>query len=97
MSDVVVEPGARVDRAILDKYARVGEGAIVGYGETPEGSENEWLGGLTLVGKDAIIPPGARAGRSVVIGVGGGAPGFEAGEIVAGTVVPNRAWFGVAR
>jgi glucose-1-phosphate adenylyltransferase len=97
MSDVVVEPGARVDRAILDKYARVGEGAIVGYGETPEGSENEWLGGLTLVGKDAIIPPGARAGRSVVIGVGGGAPDFEAGEIVAGTVVPNRAWFGVAR
>jgi glucose-1-phosphate adenylyltransferase len=97
MSDVVVEPGARVDRAILDKYARVGEGAIVGYGETPEGSENEWLGGLTLVGKDAIIPPGARAGRSVVIGVGGGAPDFEAGEIAAGTVVPNRAWFGVAR
>jgi glucose-1-phosphate adenylyltransferase len=97
MSDVVIEPGARVDRAILDKYARVGEGAVVGYGETPEGCENEWLGGLTLVGKDAIIPPGARAGRSVVIGVGGGAPDFEAGEIAPGTVVPNRAWFGVTR
>jgi len=97
MSDVVVESGARVDRSILDKYARVGEGAVVGYGEIPEASENEWLGGLTLVGKDAIIPPGARAGRSVVIGVGGGAPDFEAGEIASGTVVPNRAWFGVAR
>ena len=97
MSDVVIEPGARVDRAILDKYARVGEGAIVGHGETPDGSENEWLEGLTLVGKDAIIPAGARAGRSVVIGVGGGPPDFEAGEIAAGTVVPNRAWFGVTR
>jgi len=97
MSDVVIEPGARVDRAILDKYVRVGEGAVVGHGETPDGSENEWLEGLTLVGKDAVIPAGARAGRSVVIGVGGGPPDFEAGEIAAGTVVPNRAWFGVTR
>ena len=97
MSDVVVESGARVDRSILDKYARVGEGAVVGHGETPSGNESEWLGGLTLVGKDALIPPGARVGRSVVIGVGGGPPDFEAGEIAPGTVVPNRAWFGVAR
>jgi glucose-1-phosphate adenylyltransferase len=97
MSDVVVEPGARVDRAILDKYVRVGEGAIVGHGEIPGGRESEWLEGLTLVGKDAVIPAGARAGRSVVIGVGGGPPDFEAGEIAPGTVVPNRAWFGVAR
>jgi len=97
MSDAVVAGGARVDRAILDKYVRVGEGAVVGHGEAPAGSENEWLEGLTLVGKDAVIPPRARVGRSVVIGVGGGPPDFEAGEIAAGTVVPNRAWFGVAR
>ena len=94
MSDVVVGRGARVDRAILDKYTRVEEGAIVGYGEAPARCENEWLEGLTLVGKDADIPAGARVGRSVVIGVGGGPPDFEAGEIAAGTVVPNRAWFG---
>ncbi len=94
MSDVVVGRGARVDRAILDKYARVGEGAIVGYGEAPARCGNEWLEGLTLVGKDANIPAGAKVGRSVVIGVGGGPPDFEAGEIAAGTVVPNRAWFG---
>jgi glucose-1-phosphate adenylyltransferase len=97
MSDVAVERGARVDRAIIDKYVRVGEGAVVGHGEIPGGRESEWLEGLTLVGKDAVIPAGARAGRSVVIGVGGGAPDFEAGEIAPGTVVPNRAWFGVAR
>jgi glucose-1-phosphate adenylyltransferase len=97
MSDVVVEPGARVDRAILDKYVRVGEGAVVGHGEIGGGRESEWLEGLTLVGKDAVIPAGARAGRSVVIGVGGGPPDFEAGEIAPGTVVPNRSWFGVAR
>ena len=97
MSDVVVEPGARVDRAILDKYVRVGQGAVVGHGDIAGGRESEWLEGLTLVGKDAVIPAGARAGRSVVIGVGGGPTDFEAGEITAGTVVPNRSWFGVAR
>ena len=97
MSDVVVESGAHVDRAILDKYARVGEGAVVGHGEAPAGNESEWLEGLTLVGKDAVIPRGVRVGRSVVIGVGGGPPDFEAGEIAPGTVVPNRAWFGVGR
>ena len=97
LSDAVIEGGARVERAILDKYARVGEGAVVGHGEVPAGGESDWLEGLTLVGKDAVIPPRARVGRSVVIGVGGGPPDFAAGEIVAGTVVPNRAWFGVNR
>ena len=96
LSDVVIEPGARVERAILDKYARVGESALVGHGEAPAGG-NEWLEGLTLVGKEAVIPAGARVGRSVVIGVGGGPRDFESGEIAAGTVVPNRAWFGVGR
>jgi glucose-1-phosphate adenylyltransferase len=97
MSDVTIDPGARVDRAILDKYVRVGEGAVIGHGEAHRAAENEWLDGLTLVGKDAVIPPGARVGRSVVIGLGGGPPDFESGEIAPGTVVPNRAWFGVTR
>jgi glucose-1-phosphate adenylyltransferase len=97
MSDVVVGSGARVDRAILDKYSRVGEGAVVGHGEIPGHCDNDWLEGLTLLGKDADVPPGARVGRSVVVGLGGGPPDFEAGEIAAGTVVPNRAWYGVNR
>jgi carbonic anhydrase/acetyltransferase-like protein (isoleucine patch superfamily) len=94
---VVVGSGARVDRAILDKYSRVGEGAVVGHGEIPGHCDNDWLEGLTLLGKDADVPPGARVGRSVVVGLGGGPPDFEAGEIAAGTVVPNRAWYGVNR
>src|SRR5437773_1091914 len=72
MSDALVDSGARVDRAILDKYVRVGEGAVVGHGETQGGDESGWLEGLTLGGKDAVIPPGARVGRSVVIGVAAG-------------------------
>jgi glucose-1-phosphate adenylyltransferase len=97
MADVALDRGARVDRAILDKYAHVGADAVIGHGEVPAGCGNEWLEGLTLVGKEAEIPPRARVGRSVVIGVGGGPPDFAAGEIAAGTVVPNRLWFGGSR
>ena len=97
MADVTLDRGVRVDRAILDKYAHVGADAVIGHGEVPAGCGNEWLEGLTLIGKDAEIPPRARVGRSVVIGVGGGPPDFAAGEIAAGTVVPNRLWFGQSR
>jgi len=93
MSDVVLARDARVNRAIIDKYARVGEGAVVGHGEAPRGPESDWLEGLTLVGKDARIPPGGRVGRAVVIGVGSGPPDFDHGEVAAGTVVPNRRWY----
>jgi glucose-1-phosphate adenylyltransferase len=97
MSDVTLERRARVDRAIIDKYARLGEGAVVGYGEIPHAPESAWLDGLTLVGKDAHIPPGARVGRAAVIGVGGGPPDFSAGEIAPGSVIPNRPWYEDAR
>jgi glucose-1-phosphate adenylyltransferase len=93
MSDAILAGGARVDRAIIDKYARVGEDAVVGHGRVPEGAESAWLEGLTLVGKDAVIPRGARVGRAAVVGVGGGPSDFEHGEVAAGTVVPNRPWY----
>lgn len=93
MADVVIEPGARVERAILDKYARVGEGAIVGDGELAGPPELEWLAGLVLVGKDAWIPPGGRVERPAAIGVGGRYEDFKDGVVPSGKVVHNRRWF----
>jgi glucose-1-phosphate adenylyltransferase len=93
MSDAVIEPGARVDAAIVDKYVRVGERAVLGHGTRPAADRHDWLGGLVLVGKDAAIPAGLRVGRSVVIGVGSGVDDLPAGEIAAGTILPNRSWF----
>ena len=93
MSDSVIESGARVDGAIVDKYARVGEGASLGGGERSDESRLDWLGGLVLVGKDAILPAGLKVGRSSVIGVGARPADFESGEVAAGTLLPNRSWF----
>jgi NAD+ synthase (glutamine-hydrolysing) len=59
MQEVVVGAGARVDRAIVDKYTRIGAGAVVGEGEMLDRSDLVKLEGLTLLGKDVEVPAGA--------------------------------------
>jgi glucose-1-phosphate adenylyltransferase len=71
MFDTVVRAGAVIDRAILDKSVVVGQGAIVGEGsdlDIPNRDEPSRLNtGITVVGKRASIPRGARIGRNVRI------------------------------
>src|SRR3954469_810957 len=71
MFDSVIRSGAVVDRSILDKEVVVGPGAIVGDGpdfDTPNKQEPGRLNtGITVVGKRAMIPRGARIGRNVKI------------------------------
>lgn len=93
MADTRIEAGARVERAVLDKYVRVGEGAVIGEGAGPGPPELAWLSGLVLVGKDAWIPPGGRIERPASIGVGGRYEDFQDGRIGSGVMVPNRLWF----
>jgi glucose-1-phosphate adenylyltransferase len=72
MFDSVIRAGAVVDRAILDKEVVVGQGAIVGegpYDGPPNKQEPGRLNtGITVVGKQSIVPRGARLGRNVRIG-----------------------------
>ncbi len=70
MNDAVIEEGAEVDRAILDKRVKVGEGAKVGWGtdNTPNQKWPDRLNtGLTVVGKGAMAPAGVTLGRNVVV------------------------------
>jgi len=67
MFDAIVEGGARLDRAIVDKEARIGSDARVGVGDDlrPNRDEPERLyAGITLVGKRARVPGGAEIGRN---------------------------------
>jgi glucose-1-phosphate adenylyltransferase len=72
MFDSVIRAGAVVDRAILDKEVVVGQGAIVGegpYDGPPNKAEPGRLNtGITVVGKQSIVPRGARLGRNVKVG-----------------------------
>jgi len=79
-----------VDRAVVDKYSRVGTDAVVGDGELLTRPEFAWLDGLTLVGKDVEVPDGARIGRQAVLGVGAGPADFTDNRVAAGLRVPDR-------
>ncbi len=72
MFDSVIRSGAVIDRSILDKEVVVGQGAHVGEGpddRTPNKQEPGRLNtGITVVGKQSVIPRGARLGRNVKVG-----------------------------
>jgi glucose-1-phosphate adenylyltransferase len=86
MFDSIVRSRAVVDRSILDKEVVVGQGAIVGDGsdDTPNKQEPGRLNtGITVVGKQSVIPRSARLGRNVRVG-----GGVRAGDFVK-RVVPS--------
>jgi glucose-1-phosphate adenylyltransferase len=89
--DAVIEEGAVLDRAIVDKEAHIGRGARVGVGDdlTPNRAEPERLtAGITLVGKRARIPRDVEIGRNARIDPGvierdfGGSTRVVSGETV---------------
>ena len=94
MFDSVVRSGAVVDRAILDKEVVVGQGAIVGAGpdhDTPNRQEpNRLTTGITVVGKRAVIPRGARIGRNVKIAGDVRSADFVSRVVRSGASVEHR-------
>ncbi len=94
MFDCHIRAGAVVDRSILDKYVSVGPNAVVGMGDdftTPNKAEPTRLNtGITLVGKRAAIPAGARIGRNVRIGEDVRASDFASRTVRSGGSVMHR-------
>ncbi len=94
MFDSVVRAGAVLDRAILDKEVMVGPGAIVGEGTdlaVPNLKEPGRLNtGITVVGKQAIVPRGVRIGRNVLIGEGCRAADFSSRVVRSGATVERH-------
>jgi glucose-1-phosphate adenylyltransferase len=71
MHDTFVGRNAVLDRAIVDKQVRIGDGAIIGHGDAaaPNRACPDHLAhGLTVVGKGAQLPAGIRIGRNARIG-----------------------------
>ena len=95
MFDSVVRSGAVVDRAILDKEVVIGQGAIVGDGpdfDTPNRQEPGRLNtGITVVGKQSVVPRGARLGRNVKVGDQVRSADFPTRSVRSGGTVERRA------
>ena len=69
MTDAVIEPGAVVDHSIVDKRVVVGRGAHIGFGtDFTENTEFNISTGISVVGKNTLIPPNLKVGRNIVIG-----------------------------
>lgn len=69
--DCTIERDATVDQAILDKQVLVNTGAAVGYGRgynTPNRSFSKHLfTGITLVGREVVLPAGMVIGRNCIV------------------------------
>jgi glucose-1-phosphate adenylyltransferase len=94
MFDTVVRAGAVVDRSIIDKEVSIGPNAVVGMGTdftTPNRQEPTRLNtGITVVGKRATIPAGARIGRNVRIAANVRPSDFSSRTVRSGGSVEKR-------
>jgi glucose-1-phosphate adenylyltransferase len=69
LTDAVIEQGAYVERSIIDKRVVIGRGAHIGYGtDYTENREYNIATGISVIGKNTLIPPNFKVGRNVVIG-----------------------------
>jgi len=85
MGDTVIAEGAVVERCIIDKQAFIGAGSHLGFGEDiPNLLDPRRVNtGITLVGKNARVPPNVTIGRNVII-----APDVQEHEF-PGHVIPS--------
>lgn len=92
MNGAQVSGGATVDHAIVDKDARIGANALIGYGEpVPHVDYPALLSrGLSIIGRDAVIPDGTRIGRHAVIDPEASAKDFDGTPVEPGTWVRRR-------
>jgi glucose-1-phosphate adenylyltransferase len=94
MNDTCIASGAYVERAVIDKEVRVGANARIGVGEdhTPNREEPAILSaGITVVGKRAQIPAGARIGRNCWVDGEVVAADFETLVVSSGETVHHHA------
>jgi glucose-1-phosphate adenylyltransferase len=89
MNGARVASGASLDRVIVDKDVRIGRNAIIGQGETVPHEEYPPLlrNGITIVGRDAVLPDGLVVGRHCVIEPGVGPDDLDGLPVEAGSMV----------
>jgi glucose-1-phosphate adenylyltransferase len=71
LHDCIIEDGAIVDLAIMDKRVKVGKRAVIGTGDHKDIPNSKYpdhlYTGISLIGKDVDIPPEMIIGRNCII------------------------------
>jgi glucose-1-phosphate adenylyltransferase len=92
MTDTVIEEMAVLDHVIVDKSVRIGARCRIGVGDAmdqPNEIEPRLATGITLIGKNAVIPPGTTIGRNCIVASDTPAKTFP------GTMIPSGKTVGV--
>ncbi|MBI3958509.1 MAG: glucose-1-phosphate adenylyltransferase [Chloroflexi bacterium] len=91
MNDAWIGPGALIEKSVVDKQVIVGAGAQIGVGDPAVVNEkmpDRLAAGITVIGKGAEIPDGARVGTNVLINSDRRASDFPAdGEVKDGQTI----------
>jgi len=90
MHDSIIKAGAHVERCIVDKEVVIGQGASVGLGDpsVPNAAYSTHVySGLTVIGKQAIIPAGVRVGTNCIISSGAHEEDFQGGVLEDGRTI----------
>ncbi len=87
--NTIVKKNAVLLKAIIDKNVKVGKKALIGYGEPVP---NKILGmnlstGISVIGKNAIIPEGIIIGKNCIISSGIDLSKFKIKEIKSGSTL----------
>ncbi|NLE45946.1 MAG: glucose-1-phosphate adenylyltransferase [Chloroflexi bacterium] len=86
LTDAVVEQGAVIDHAVIDKRVLIGADTHIGADDVESCRTLAGLAnGLTVIGKNTIIPPGVRVGRECAIAADLGPDAFSGEPVPAGT------------
>jgi glucose-1-phosphate adenylyltransferase len=90
LSDTIIRAGAVVDRCVLDEEVEIGADAQVGSGgDTPPNADEPAIlsAGITVVGRQAQVPPAAEIGRNCRIDSGVTPHDFDGLTIPSGRTV----------
>lgn len=87
--DSVIGRGAVVDLVICDKRARIGEETVIGHGDNRDIPNSLYpkhlYTGITLVGKEAVVPARVKIGRNCIVNSKRGEDDFPAsGQLADG-------------
>ncbi len=91
--DCIIEEGSRMEFVILDKNVRVGEGSEIGLSE--DLSVNREFSshlntGITLIGKNVILPEGMKIGKNCLICPEVGPNDFKQRLLNSGATIEKR-------
>ena len=88
MNDAIIHAGAVVDRSVIDKRVTIGRDVHLGWGhDYTVNTLGNLATGITLVGKNAELPPGLRVGRNCVLTGDLQESDFTAETIPSGAIV----------